>query len=115
MVTAGITVACRGLVGMVLKVVYGYRRSAGMRHMFEGDVEAGKMHMQPMHAFMCAEVVLSPDRRRLDSLPMPSRLAVLSVVAMYLPYYAPQVPPPLLRGENFTRHLLGNLHNISHV
>ena len=62
--------------------------------MFEGDVEAGKMHMRPMHAFLCARVVLSPDRRLLDSLPAPSRLAALSVVAMYLPYYAPQVPPP---------------------
>lgn len=62
--------------------------------MFEGDVEAGKMHMLPMHALLCGKVVLSPDRRRLDSLPPPSRLALLSVVAMYLPYYAPQVHPP---------------------
>lgn len=66
---------------------------AGMRGMFEGDLEAGTMHMKPMHSFMCIEVVFSPDRRRLDQLPLPSRSAVLSVVAAYLPYYAPQVQP----------------------
>mmetsp|Transcript_1655 Transcript_1655/g.4818 ORF Transcript_1655/g.4818 Transcript_1655/m.4818 type:complete len:394 (-) Transcript_1655:573-1754(-) len=86
---------------------------SGMRHMFEGDVEAGKMHMQPMHAFMCAEVVLSPDRRRLDSLPMPSRLAVLSVVAMYLPYYAPQELASALEDFPSPAHTLeeGGHHN----
>ncbi len=77
--------------------------------MFEGDVEAGKMHMLPMHALLCGKVVLSPDRRRLDSLPPPSRLALLSVVAMYLPYYAPQVhptPPSLSDRQSLPAHNL---------
>lgn len=63
---------------------------SGMRGMFEGDLEAGTMHMKPMHSFMTVEVVFASDRRRLDELPLPSRSAVLSVVAAYLPYYAPQ-------------------------
>ncbi len=61
---------------------------AGMRQMMWGDVEAGTMHMKPMHAFTAGSVVFSADRRRLDGMPPPARSGLLSVVAAYLPYYA---------------------------
>lgn len=60
---------------------------SGMRQMFWGDVEAGTMHMKPMHGFMVERVVFAADRRRLDGLPQQARSGVLSVVAAYLPYY----------------------------
>lgn len=60
---------------------------SGMRQMMWGDVEAGTMHMKPMHAFTAQEVVFSSDRRRLDGMPGPARTGLLSVIAAYLPYY----------------------------
>lgn len=47
------------------------------------------IHFQPLYTFMANEVVLSSDRRRLDTLPPQSRAKLLSVVAAFLPYYTP--------------------------
>lgn len=70
--------------------------SAGMRQMMWGDVEAGTMHMKPMHAFTAQEVVFSSDRRRLDSMPGPARTGLLSVIAAYLPYYTSEREVPVV-------------------
>lgn len=67
---------------------------AGMRQMMWGDVEAGTMHMKPMHGFTAQQVVFSPDRRRLDGMPRPARSGLLSVIAAYLPYYTSEREVP---------------------
>ena len=46
-------------------------------------------HFQPLYAFLADRVALSPDRRRLDSLPPQSRAKLLSVVGAFLPFYNP--------------------------
>ncbi|KAK9809976.1 hypothetical protein WJX72_002897 [[Myrmecia] bisecta] len=62
--------------------------ASGARQLFWGDAHASLYNFQPLFNFLADAVVLSPDRRRLDSLPRPSRSALLAVVASFLPYYS---------------------------
>ena len=61
--------------------------AAGLKPLLLGDVEAGTLHMQPIHRFLADSVVFANDRRRLDGLEPNTRAALLAVVAGYLPYY----------------------------
>jgi hypothetical protein len=65
------------------------RARAGARQLFWSDVHSGLAHFGPMYGFLADAVALSPDRRRLDSLPPQSRAKLLSVVGAFLPYYMP--------------------------
>ncbi|CAL8466912.1 g6448 [Coccomyxa elongata] len=62
---------------------------AGAGQLFWSDVHSSLIHFQPLYNFMANDVVLSSDRRRLDTLPPQSRAKLLSVVAAFLPYYTP--------------------------
>lgn len=62
---------------------------AGAGQLFWSDVHSSLIHFQPMYEYMANDVVLSSDRRRLDTLPPQSRAKLLSVVAAFLPYYTP--------------------------
>lgn len=59
--------------------------------MWWGDVEAGTLHMAPIHGFLLHSVVLAPNRSVLDSLEPPPRAHLLAQVAGYLPYYTPDI------------------------
>ncbi len=61
--------------------------AAGLKQLLLGDVEAGTLHMQPIHCFLTDSVVFANDRRLLDGLEPQTREALLAVVAGYLPYY----------------------------
>ena len=61
--------------------------AAGLKQLLLGDVEAGTLHMQPIHLFLTENVVFANDRRLLDGLEAQTREALLAVVAGYLPYY----------------------------
>ena len=64
----------------------------GARQLFWGDVHSTRTHFRSLYAYLSKDVALNSDTGRLDSLPAPSRAALLSVVAAFLPYYAqPQV------------------------
>ncbi len=52
-----------------------------------GDVEAGMLHMRPIHSFLASDIVFADDRRTLDGLEPKPRAALLAVVAGFLPYY----------------------------
>ncbi|KAI7841005.1 hypothetical protein COHA_005233 [Chlorella ohadii] len=89
---------------------------SGARQLFVGDAETGRTAFQPLYAFILEQVVLSPDRQRLDALPRPARASILALAAAFLPYYcnreeflvrlgefpAPQRPP-----EVTSAHLAG--------
>ena len=59
--------------------------------MWWGDVEAGTLHMAPMHGFLLHKVVLAPHRGVLDTLEPSPRAHLLAQVAGYLPYYTPDI------------------------
>ncbi|KAK9836373.1 hypothetical protein WJX84_009968, partial [Apatococcus fuscideae] len=61
---------------------------SGARQLFWGDVHSTRTHFRSLYAYLSKDVALNSDTGRLDSLPAPSRAALLSVVAAFLPYYA---------------------------
>ena len=63
----------------------------GLKHMWWGDVAAGKLHMAPSHSFVLHQTVLAPNRSVLDALEAPVRTALLAAVAGYLPYYTADI------------------------
>jgi len=64
-------------------------------------VEAGTLHMQPIHRFLAENVVFANDRRLLDGLEPQSREALLAVVAGYLPYYTSEAQVGTFRHVDF--------------
>ena len=59
----------------------------GLKPLSLGDVEAGTLHMRPIHSFLASDVVFANDRRALDDLQPKARAALLAVVAGFLPFY----------------------------
>ncbi|KAK9841493.1 hypothetical protein WJX74_006725 [Apatococcus lobatus] len=76
----------------------GIRSKEGARQLFWGDVHSTRTHFRSLYAYISKDVAMSSDSSRLDSLPAPSRAALLTVVAAFLPYYAqPQAEGSLIR------------------
>ena len=50
-------------------------------------MHAGTRNFQPLFSFLATDVVFVENRRRLNLLPPQSRGGILSVVAMFMPFY----------------------------
>ncbi|KAK9805743.1 hypothetical protein WJX73_004906 [Symbiochloris irregularis] len=89
---------------------------SGARQLIWGDVHSSAPNFRPLYDFLAREIVLATDRSHLPTLPGPSWVGLLTIVAAFLPFYYPaeelaaaidHFPGP---DQRHARHRLSNGH-----
>lgn len=71
----------------ILSAKYCFPMYVGARQLFWIDVHANSAKFCPLFSFISEAVVLRQDRSETDGLPGPAYVALVTLVACFMPYY----------------------------